>query len=355
MKNLTLKEYEQFSAYLDGQLSASETRKLEEQLKLNPEWRLALDELNATRALLRRAPQYRAPRNFTISPEVARQYARKSWIPTFISFRLSSAVAALSVIAVMLLQLLPGLRLGAQMAAAPAADTQRNATALAMPTQEAMKAAEAPQLSAPSTESATGATQPPVIMWGDSSGIITSGPALGRGGGGGGGDASGQTVTGEGIVTYNQEKIGSPMAGGAADMQVNPSPNGGIVSYDGQPSPDQNTTSNTYTPPMSLPPQSAGALPEQPAQSVAPSNSPALEGAGPILGVPSTEEAGKVIAEGPITPASEPAPSLADSGRQVAEQPAASFWTTTRIVQAGLLGLALVAGVTAFLLRRRMP
>ena len=354
MKNLTLKEYEQFSAYLDGQLSAAEIRKLEEQLKLNPEWRLALDELNATRALLRRAPKYRAPRNFTISPEVARQYARKSWLPTFISFRLSGAVAALSVIAVMLLQLLPGLRLGAQLSAAPAADTQRNATGLAMPTQEAMKAAEAPQLSAPSSESATGATQPPIILWGDSGGIITSSQGLGRGGGGGG-DASGQAITGEGIVTYNQEKVGPPMGGGAPDTAISPAPNGGIVNYGGQPSPDQNPSANTYTPPYSLPPQSAGALPEQPAQSVAPSNSPALEGAGPILGVPSTQEAGKIIAEGPITPQSEPAPSLANSGRQVAEQPAASFWTTTRIAQAGLLGLALLAGVTAFLMRRRMP
>jgi len=253
---------------------------------------------------------------------------------------------------VMLLQLLPGLRLGAQLSAAPAADTQRNATALAMPTQEAMKAAEAPQLSAPSAESAT---QPP---WGDSSGVISSGQALGRGGGGGGGDGgggSGQFATGPGIVTYNQDKIGSPMAGGAADTAISPAPNGGIVNYGGQPSPDQNPASNTYTPPYALPPQSAGALPEeQPAQSVAPSNSPGLEGAGPILGVPSSDEAGKIIAEGPVTPASEPAPSQADSGQQVAKQPAVPFWSTTRILQAGLLGLAVLAGVTAFLVRRRM-
>jgi hypothetical protein len=366
MKNLTLKEYEQFSAYLDGQLSANEKRRLEEQIKRNPDWRLALEELNATRTLLRRAPKYRAPRNFTITPEQARQYARKSWIPSFISFRLSTAVAALAAIAVMLLQLLPS-GLGARVAMAPAADSQRTSS-LAAPTQEAMKALEAPQESAPSFESPAAqgqGQQPPIIMWGDNSGMVSSRPALGfgmgGGGGGGGGDGSGgsgQFLPGNGIVTYNQQQIGSPMYGGAADTQINPSTNGGIVNYGGQPSPDQSVPADNYSPPFNVPPQSAETLPEQPPQTIAPANpanSAGLEGSGPILGIPSSDTAGKIIAVGPITPAQEPSIVSTEPTQNVTAQPAASFWSATRIAQAALLGLALLAAVFAVLVRRRNP
>lgn len=362
MKNLSLKEYEQFSAYLDGQLSANEKRRLEEQIKRNPDWRLALEELNATRLLLRRAPKYRAPRNFTITPEQARQYARKSWLPSFISFRLSTAVAALAAIAVMLLQLLPA-GLGARVAMAPAADSQ-STSALAAPTQEAMKALEAPQESAPSVESPSTQGQPPIIMWGDSSGMVSSSSGLGYGmggGGGGGGDGSGgsgQFLPGNGIVTYNQEQIGSPMYGGAADSQIGPSPSGGIVNYGGQPSPDQSVTADNYSPPYNLPPQSAETLPDQPPQAIAPAspeNQAGLEGTGPILGVPSSDIAGKIIAEGPITPAQEPSTVFTEPVQDMAAQPAASFWSATRIAQAALLGLALLAAVFAVIARRRNP
>ena len=120
-ERIIVKEYEKFSAYLDGQLSPEETRQVEEQMKAHPDWRLAIEELSATRDLLRRVPRYRAPRNFTITPEVARQFARKSWLPSFISFRLSSAVAALAVMAAVALQLLPGANLASRVALAPAA------------------------------------------------------------------------------------------------------------------------------------------------------------------------------------------------------------------------------------------
>ncbi len=355
MKNLSLREYEQFSAYLDGQLSAAEKSKLEEQIKSHPDWRLALDELASTRAILRRAPRYRAPRNFTISPEVARQYARKTWLPSFVSFRLSSAVAALSIIIVMILQFLPSGGLTSQVAMAPAADVQRN-SALAAPTQDVAKALEpAPEL-APQTGAAIAETpadeNPPVILWNPDG---SQGLALGRGGGGGGGAPdSSYTVTGEGIVTYNQEKVGSPMYGGAADSAAsNPSTNGGIVNYGGAPSPDQANSANIYAPPYNVPPQSAETLPEQPAQSLGPSaGSGELEGSGPILGVPSQDTAGQIIAVGPITNSTEPDLSIAIS-TSPAETGAASFWSSTRIAQAGLLGLALLAGVVAVIARRR--
>ncbi len=163
-----------------------------------------------------------------------------------------------------------------------------------------------------------------------------------------------------GIVGYNQETLGSPMfgGGGAADSAaLNPSPAGGIVTYGGVAAPDQPTSANIYTPPYNLPPQSAETLPEpQPAQPLAqPGAETELKGSGPILGLPSTDSAGQIIAEGPITPADSAARSFNLPGEAESAQPVTSFWTTTRIAQAGLLGLALLAGVFAILARRKNP
>ena len=84
--NLTAREFEQFSAYLDGQLTPGEAAKIEELLRANSEWRLAIEELAATRSLLRSAPRYRIPRSFTLTPEMARQAKRRSFFPPFPAF-----------------------------------------------------------------------------------------------------------------------------------------------------------------------------------------------------------------------------------------------------------------------------
>ncbi len=366
MNGLSLKEYEKFSAYLDGELPAAEARQLEEQIKAHPEWRLAIEELSATRDLLRRAPRYRAPRNFTISPEVARQYARKGWLPSFISFRLSAAVAALAMVAALVLQILPGAGLASRVAMAPAAAPQ--AELQAMPTSSAVEktmdtqAAGQPQASAPA-ESAGEATPPPVILWGDNSGVISNmGVARGMGGGGGGCEPGqpGCDVPGGGIVTYNNEKVGSPMQGGAADT-IAPAPSGGgIVTYNGVP-PDRNVVGEgSYIPPMTLPAGSAAgpsSSPEsQPTATPEAARSAAeAESANPILGFARGDQAGQIIAQAPITQAPtaaavEVAPSAGVREVHAAAQP---FWSPTRIAQVGLVGLALLALVAALLLRRR--
>lgn len=69
--NLSPAEFEALCAYLDGELSEKERRHLESRLQAKPELRSALEGLQKTRAVLRAAPRLRAPRNFTLTPEMA--------------------------------------------------------------------------------------------------------------------------------------------------------------------------------------------------------------------------------------------------------------------------------------------
>ena len=64
------KEWEALSAYLDGQLSTNDRIRLEELLTERPEMRVALKDLRRTRDFLRSQPSLRAPRNFTLSPQL---------------------------------------------------------------------------------------------------------------------------------------------------------------------------------------------------------------------------------------------------------------------------------------------
>jgi hypothetical protein len=71
MKTITFRDIEQLSAYLDGQLSWAETTRLETRLASDRELASALSDLRQTRTVLRKTPQRRAPRNFTLTPKLA--------------------------------------------------------------------------------------------------------------------------------------------------------------------------------------------------------------------------------------------------------------------------------------------
>ena len=68
---ITTRDWEALSAYLDNQLNAKDRDRLVSRLDENPELRSALDELRRTRAVLRSQPPLRAPRNFTLTAEMA--------------------------------------------------------------------------------------------------------------------------------------------------------------------------------------------------------------------------------------------------------------------------------------------
>lgn len=58
------------SSYLDGQLSASESARLEARLGSEPELRSVLQDLRGTRSLLRQLPMRKAPRSFKLTPQM---------------------------------------------------------------------------------------------------------------------------------------------------------------------------------------------------------------------------------------------------------------------------------------------
>lgn len=68
MKNF--RDIENLSAYLDGQLSASDAARLEARLKTDPELDSVLSDLRATRGILKKLPARKAPRNFTLTRQM---------------------------------------------------------------------------------------------------------------------------------------------------------------------------------------------------------------------------------------------------------------------------------------------
>ena len=58
------------SAYLDGELSASASRKMKNRLARDPNLLAALDDLRETKSILQRIPKRPSPRNFTLSPQM---------------------------------------------------------------------------------------------------------------------------------------------------------------------------------------------------------------------------------------------------------------------------------------------
>lgn len=108
---ITSHDYEQLSAYIDGQLTDSDRRRLEERLHAQPDLQQALDELTRTRALLRTAPRRRAPRNFTLTPAMVgstptRRFNNFLNLVPALSF--ASALAAIALVVSIVFQLLPG-------------------------------------------------------------------------------------------------------------------------------------------------------------------------------------------------------------------------------------------------------
>jgi hypothetical protein len=71
MNTPSFRDVEQLSAYLDGQLSQAERSRLESRLGSNPALAAILEDLSRTRAVLRKMPRRRVPRNFTLTPKMA--------------------------------------------------------------------------------------------------------------------------------------------------------------------------------------------------------------------------------------------------------------------------------------------
>ena len=93
IKRRKTQELNKLSAYLDNALSPRQTRKLEARLAVDPELQEKLDKLRRTKLTLGHLTRLRAPRNFTLTPDmVSVRKPRKQPLQT--TLRLASALAA---------------------------------------------------------------------------------------------------------------------------------------------------------------------------------------------------------------------------------------------------------------------
>jgi hypothetical protein len=90
---LTPRDFEILSTYLDGQLTGSERTRLESRLQVETELQTTLEEMRRTRSILRAAPTLRAPRNYTLKPDMVKVHRQ---VPRFYPvLRLASALASI--------------------------------------------------------------------------------------------------------------------------------------------------------------------------------------------------------------------------------------------------------------------
>jgi len=87
------RDLELLSSYLDGQLSPSDVSRLEGRLKIDPQLISVLNDLRATRSLLRKLPKRRAPRNFTLTRKMVG--LNPPMPKVYPIFRFASAIATL--------------------------------------------------------------------------------------------------------------------------------------------------------------------------------------------------------------------------------------------------------------------
>jgi hypothetical protein len=71
MKTPSFHDVEQLSALLDGKLSRAEAERIQARLQTEPALKALFDDLQETRQILRRVPRRKAPRNFTLTPQMA--------------------------------------------------------------------------------------------------------------------------------------------------------------------------------------------------------------------------------------------------------------------------------------------
>jgi hypothetical protein len=102
-KQISTRDWEALSAFLDGQLAPKDQRRLEARLESSPELQHALKDLERTRTMLRSQPKMRAPRNFTLTTQMVEKYTPARPVSrAYPVFRLASAFASLLLVLVLI-------------------------------------------------------------------------------------------------------------------------------------------------------------------------------------------------------------------------------------------------------------
>ena len=69
-KNLSPRDLENLSAYLDEELNTSSFNRMKNRIAHDPNLGAALDALRETKSILQHTPKRRAPRNFSLTPQM---------------------------------------------------------------------------------------------------------------------------------------------------------------------------------------------------------------------------------------------------------------------------------------------
>lgn len=178
LKNISARDFELLSSFLDNQLSPSELKHLQARLVLEEGLQTALQGLQRTKLILRALPHHPVPRNFSIPLGVKRP--KFDLYQYFQIFRFSSVGAVLVLMILLVMDFfLPSLK---------------------MATSPADLAAQAP---AGAIISEPSADEPVIITWGS-----PQAEAFGRGGGGGGAaESSGADTAAQAAPLENAKKV----------------------------------------------------------------------------------------------------------------------------------------------------
>ena len=155
------------SAYLDHALREPEQKRLETRLAQDPELRERLENLRRTKQLIGFLPRLKAPRNFTLTPQMVT--VRKPRQPLFVTLRYATTIAAVLLVALFSVEGITNLP-KASMAEAPNA-MEESARTFDMET-----------------------TPEPLIIWGGQEAAVSG---VGGGKGSGGGGEAGSFITEE--------------------------------------------------------------------------------------------------------------------------------------------------------------
>ena len=99
-----INELNMLSAYIDNALKEKEVKQLESRLEKEPELRERFENLKRTKLLLSRLDPVRAPRNYTLTPDMVEVRGKKNK-PLFTTLRLASSFAAILLVVLFGIQL----------------------------------------------------------------------------------------------------------------------------------------------------------------------------------------------------------------------------------------------------------
>jgi hypothetical protein len=297
-REISTKDLQQLSEYLDGKLPEKERIQVEARLRSHPELREELEGLRRTHLMLRQLPRRRAPRNFFITPEMV---SKRPTLRLFPVFRLASALAGLLLVVAFAGDLFFG---------------SASSTGYSAPAILAMQAQSR-------NSSGLSESNPPIIMWG----TPTPGGSF-FGAGGGGGLATGM---GGGPTSASSDTL-PPTVSAGITLPATPEPQATQALGGGAPTATGPSVEGMTPPTLkAAAPQSGESTPAETAGAAQDQYQ-----SGPVLGINPTEGAAEATAlnHAQSHPFEIPRPSL-------------------HIVEGALALLAVLLGLAAFFFYRR--